>query len=547
MQNTKKSFLNGALILAAAGLICKVIGAVYKIPLRNFIGEEAMGIYSIVYPIYTFLLIFSTSGIPTAISKLVAQERSKGNFSGAHAVFISSLKMLSVIGGATTALMLLGAPIISSWLKIDSPQPVMAISFSLLFVSLLSAWRGYYQGLQNMTPTAITQLVEQIVKLAAGFYFAISWQNKFDNYVMSAAGALFGITVSELAAFLLIFVMYRFSKKKIVTFTEKSRTKTSYLKPLLLIAIPMTLGAAIKPLVDGIDSIMVKNILLNQLNFNSEYIDALYGYLKSDCGTLINMPTVLTVALSMSIVPAVSEALARNDIAQVKSISKTNLKLSFVFGLPCTLGFALLAKEILSLLYTYQDKQYGEFFLSSEAKLACAATFLTILSVGVLFLAIVQTTAGALQGIGKVTIPVINLGIGMAVKILLNLILVPIPQVNIYGVPIGTVLCYAIAAILDIIFVIKYTKIRFDFINTFLRPAAASAVMALSVLALKAIMPDYSRIFTVIIIAGAVIVYVAALIIFNVFDENDFSQMPAGSKIEKLFKKLGIKVRRGEQ
>ncbi len=547
MQDKKKSFLNGALILAAAGLICKVIGAIYKIPLRNFIGEEAMGIYSIVYPIYTFLLIFSTSGIPTAISKLVAQERSKGNHAGAHAVFISSLKMLSIIGGTTTALMLFGAPMISSWLKINSPEPIMAIAFSLLFVSLLSAWRGYYQGLQNMTPTAITQLIEQIVKLAAGFYFAISWQNKFDNYVLSAAGALLGITISELAAFIVIFVMYRVSKKKIITFTEKNRTKTSYLKPLLLIAIPMTLGAAIKPLVDGIDSIMVKNILLNNLNFNSEYVDALYGYLKSDCGTLINMPTVLTVALSMSIVPAISDVLAKNDFKGVKALSKTSLKLSIIFGLPCTVGFALLSKEILSLLYTYQDKQYGDIFFSASDKLACASSFLIILSIGVLFLAIVQTTAGALQGIGKVTVPVINLGIGMAVKIILNLILVPIPQINIYGVPIGTVICYAIAAILDVICLIKYTKIRFDFKNTLLRPVAASFVMAVALIALKAILPDYSRIFTVIIIGVAAAVYIAALILFNVFDENDFSLMPGGNKIQKLFKKLGVKVRRGEE
>ena len=547
MQDKKKSFLNGALILAVAGLICKVIGAVYKIPLRNFIGEEAMGIYSIVYPIYTFLLIFSTSGIPTAISKLVAQERSKGNFSGAHSVFISSLKMLAIIGGATTALMLFGSSAIASWLKINSPEPIIAIAFSLLFVSLLSAWRGYYQGLQNMTPTAITQLVEQIVKLAAGFYFAISWQNKFNNYVLSAAGALLGITISEVAAFLVIYITYRFSKKKIVTFTEKNRRKTSYLKPLFLIAIPMTLGAAIKPLVDGIDSIMVKNILLNNLNFNSEYVDALYGYLKSDCGTLINMPTVLTVALSMAIVPAISDVLARNDIKGVKSLSKTTLKLSIIFGLPCTVGFALLSKQILSLLYTYQDKYYGTLFFSAEDKLACASSFLIILSVGVLFLAIVQTTAGALQGIGKVTIPVINLGIGMAVKIILNLILVPIPQINIYGVPIGTVTCYAIAAILDVIFLIKYTKIRFDFKNILLRPIAASIVMAIAVIALDAVLPDSSKIFTVAIIAIAAIVYLAALIVFNVFDENDFSLMPAGSQIQKLFKKIGVKVRRGDE
>ncbi len=551
MNNKKKSFLNGAFILAIAGLICKVIGAVYKIPLRNEIGAVAMGIYTTVYPIYTFLLIFSTSGIPTAISKLVAEERSKGNAKGAHKVFLSSLKMLVFIGGLTTALMLLGAQAIADALLIDSWEPVVAIAFSLLFVSLLSAYRGYYQGMQNMMPTAITQIVEQIIKLIAGFYFAISWNNQFGP-VMGAAGALFGITISELVAFITIFVLYQKDKKKFLTFSDSKDANGKYLKRLLAIAIPMTIGGAVKPLVDTVDSVMAKSILENALSYGSNYINALFGFLKNDCGTLINMPSVLTVALSMSLVPAVSDALSSEGEGEVRRISQTGLKLALIFGLPCTVGFFTLAKEILSLLYIYKTDSFDTVTLTGAQQLGFAQDFLMILSFGVLFLAIIQTAAGILQGLGKVLIPVINLAIGMAVKIILNLVLIPIPELNIYAVPLGTVACYAIAAILDVIFVIKHTCLRFDFKHSLALPLLSTAIMAAVIYLLKIPFAEIligggiSKLVTVGIILVAATVYLVALVLLKVFDENDLDFLPGGRRVIKLFNKLGIKIRKSE-
>ncbi len=545
MSDKKKSFLNGAAILAIAGLICKIIGAVYKIPLRNLIGEEAMGIYTTVYPIYTFLLVFSTSGIPTAISKLVAEERSKGNFSGAHKVFTTSIKLLLLIGGITTFLMVAGAPVIAEILRIDSWQPVAAIAFSLLFVSLLSAYRGYYQGMQNMMPTAITQLIEQIIKLIAGFYFAISWSKH--GAIMSAAGALLGITISELAAFITIFFLYQKNKKNFLNFSEKSNKAQKFVKRLLVIAIPMTIGGAVKPLVDTIDSVMARSILESSSIFSNEYIDVLWAFLKSDCGTLINMPSVLTVALSMALVPAVSEALTLDDdYNEVNKISSTGIKLSIVIGLPCTVGLFTLAKEILSLLYVYVDKTHGDMFVTGAQKLQTAGNFMMILAIGVLFLSVIQTTAGILQGLGKVSLPVINLAIGMAIKILMNIFLIP-TALNIYAVPIGTVTCYAIAAILDLICVMKYTKTKLRF-SEFLRPIGAATLMAIVIYIMKMIFAGFtSRIFTVLMIGIAAIVYFIGLGIFSVFDETDMEFMPGGKKLRKLLEKAGVKIRPSQE
>ncbi len=532
MSDKKKSFLGGAAILAVAGLICKVIGAVYKIPLRNIIGAKAMGIYITVYPIYTFLLVFSTSGIPTAISKLVAEERSKGNGANAHKVFLTSLKLLLLIGGITTLLMFIGSPLIAKVLKIHSSTPIMAIAFSLLFVSLLSAYRGYYQGMQNMVPTAVTQLIEQLIKLIAGFYFAFLWSKSGPS--MAAAGALFGITLSELAAFLTIFFMYQKNKKNILSVADKTSKNHKITKRLLAIAIPITIGGAIKPLVDAIDSVMARSTLEGLNIYNLDQIDKLWAFLKSDCGTLINMPSVLTVALAMALVPAISEALTLKDSnKEVNKISTTGIKFSVIIGLPCTIGLFALAEEILSLLYKYD----------TTAQLNTAGSFMMILSVGVLLLSIIQTSAAILQGVGKVSIPVINLAIGMAIKILMNIFLIPIPALNIYAVPIGTVTCYAITAILDIIAVRKYAKTKISLIEIS-RPIGAGILMAASIYGLKMVLnTSSSRLVTVGIIGVAAVVYFVGLAIFSVFDETDIEFMPGGRKLSKLLRKLGVKIR----
>jgi stage V sporulation protein B len=486
------------------------------------------------------LLVFSTSGIPTAISMLVAEQRTKGNNSGAHKVFLTSLKMLTVIGIFTTLLMLAGAPAIAGLLKIGAWQPIVAIAPSLLFVSLLSAYRGYYQGMLNMVPTAITQLIEQIIKLAAGFFFAI-YLGK-DNPSMGAAGALLGITISELFAFIVIFFTYQANKKTFLTFSDQTSATQKFIKRLLMIAIPMTIGGAVKPLVDSIDSIMARSILEESFHYPIEYINALYGFLKNDCGTLINMPSVLTVALSMALVPAVSEALTAKDTREIQRISSTGLKLSLVIGLPCTVGLFTLSEKILSLLYVYVDKDHGGMFFSAEAKLHTTGIFMMILAVGVLFLSLIQTSAGILQGLGKVSIPVINLAIGMFVKIIMNIVLIP-TTLGIYAVPIGTVTCYLIAAVLDVIFVIKHTKTVLR-ISEVLRPVAASLLMAGAIYLLKFILAgSTSRLVTVGIIGVAAIVYFAGICIFNVFDESDLEFMPGGRKIKKLLNKVGVKVR----
>jgi len=208
---SKKSFVKGAGILAVSGLIVKFIGAVFRIPLTNIIGTEGIGLYQLAYPIYAFLLVASTSGLPVAISKMVSEEIALGNHYGAYRIFRISLRLLTLLGIVTSIILLAGSGLIS---KLQgNPKSIyglMAISPALFFVSVMSAYRGYFQGMHMMTPTALSQIIEQLGKLIIGLTLAALWIPKGPEY--AAAGAILGVTLSEVAALTFMLGVYHIKK-----------------------------------------------------------------------------------------------------------------------------------------------------------------------------------------------------------------------------------------------------------------------------------------------------------------------------------------------
>jgi len=535
-MDKNKSFIRGAAILGIAGLICKLIGALYRIPLYNYIGAEAMGIYYKAYPIYAFLLVLSTTGVPTAISKLVAERTAVGDYRGGHRAFKAAFYLLLGLGSLTTLFMLAFAPIIATGLGISGgTQVIIAIAPSLLIVSLLSAYRGYFQGMQNMTPTAVTQIVEQVFKLIVGFTLAIMWSKKGPMY--AAAGALLGITIAELITFVLMLITFQRARHTIAEEIRKSpritQSSTSVMrKRLLILAIPITIGGAIMPLVDSIDAIIV-TALMKGMNYSEAQINSLYGVLKGMVNSVIHLPAVLTIALAISLVPAISNSITLGDYSQVKKVSSTGLKLTLLIGLPSFLGLFIMARQILELLFGYQDTE----------SLVLGTSLMHIMSFAILFLSLVQTTTGILQGLGKIMIPIRNLTIGVIVKLVLNFVLIPNPSINIKGAPIGTVACYAIAAILNIFAVVKYSGISLSIKDMFLRPIAAAISMAAAIYLLTLFMPAHSRLSTLIIIAIAAIVYFIALIVFKAFTQDDIDLFPGGGRLGKLLNKLRIIIK----
>lgn len=538
MSKGQKSFVKGAAILGGIGLIVKVIGAFFRIPLTNIIGLDGMANYTVAYPIYAFLVVISTAGLPAAISKMVSERVTVGDYRGAHKVFQSALKMLFLIGIISTAVMFALSGAIANLNNMPSARlSLMLISPSLFFVALLSAYRGYFQGLQQMVPTATTQLVEQLVKLAAGLYLASLWISKGVEW--GAAGALLGVSLSEVCAFVLIVGLYNRKKRDIKHKLKESSTRSfksggGTTSGLIMIALPITIAACIMPLIMSLDSLIINNVLPNvdYSAYNPLTAKESFGLLTGAVNSLVNMPAVLSIALCMSLVPAISEAKAKKDKLAVSRRSSMGFKLAVLIGVPSAVGMFLLAKPILAFLYSS---------LSDDA-LTQGAELLQIMSLAVLFLTLLQTLSGILQGAGKPFIPLISLLAGAIVKVVLSIILIKVPSLNIKGAAIGTAACYAIAAMLNLIAVIRVTKPKIKVVSDVIMPIISTAVMGVLVYFMyRSLEPALGNTkATLLCLLGAVLVYVVMLFVTGAAKKEDMTFIPGGNVITRFMNKLGF-------
>jgi len=539
MTKGAKSFVKGAAILGGAGLVVKIIGAIFRIPLTNIIGAEGMANYQVAYPVYATLLVISSAGLPAAISKMVSERVTLGDYRGAHKTFKTAFKLLLFFGIGTTILMLALSGLIADAVKIPSAQlSLVMIAPSLFFVSILSAYRGYFQGLQMMTPTAVTQLVEQAVKLGAGLLLASLWVKHGVAY--GAAGALLGVTISEICALLIIVFIYNRKKNSIKQLNRNAPSalpgaQRSLAKELIRIALPITLGACLMPIVNFIDTAIVTNTMsaIDYSAFNPLSPQASFGVLTGAVNTLINMPAVFSLALCMSLVPAISEARAKKNELLAGTRSAMGFKLALLVGLPSAIGMYLLAQPILTLLYSRG--------LSAD-EIAVGTQLLQTLSVGVLFLTMLQTMTGVLQGAGRPSVPLINLSIGVVVKIILSIVLIRIPAVNVNGAAIGTAACYGIAALLNLASVIKITKARIPVFSGLLMPVVSTAAMGAVVFFMyRSLEPGLGNTkATLICIVSAMCVYVMMLFFTGSLKKTDMAYIPGGGHLIRFANKLGF-------
>lgn len=498
MENKQtRTFIKGAAILGAAGVICKIIGAIYRIPLTNLIGAEAMGIYSKAYMIYSLLLVLTTSGIPAAVSKLVAEYAAAGDYRNARRTFKLTRNLLFSIGGACALIMLLLSDIIARSLGISEGGMVILCIAPSLLLTAVSAYRGYFQGLQNMTPTALSQIIGQLAKLIAGLSLAALLMPKGPVY--AASGALLGVSLSEALSLIYMAVAYRRGARRALPVKSGSlagKSNKELLRSLLMLAVPLTVGGAIMPLINTLDAYLV-TWCLKLCNYSETQINSMYGVLSGMVVPLANMPTALSLALSASLVPAISRARAKKNGREISRTASLGLKTALLIGLPACVGLILLARPVLELLYstsgadqtavqiTVQTLHSPYHFVFMQMDLA--QSLLMIMCPAMLLLTSVQAMTGALQGAGKIYIPIKNLLIGGGVKLIFSAVLISIPAVNILGAPLGTLACYLTAFILDYLQLRRRLRAGVD-VNFLLKPLFASAVMALVLYAFKLIM-----------------------------------------------------------
>ncbi len=539
METTKKtSFLKGAAILAFAGLICKLIGVFIRIFALNIIFEDGIYFYEKVFPTYSWLLIISSSGIPTAISRMVAERAATGNYDGAKRVFRRSLLLLTLIGAATSAFMFFGAKWIGmDWLKAKPgiEYSFMALAPALLFVSMMCAFRGYLQGLQQMTGTSVSQLTEQIFKFIFGLLLAGVLYRKYGDtdlrFAAGAAGLLLGVTISEILSLLVILVFYLRARKKHQAVIPDPNPNERVLVPMLAIAIPITLGASILPIANLLDSSMIEQ-LLHKIGYSEDAAALNYTALCAYVRSIINLPATLTIGISMSIVPAISAARVRSDQSSVQHLSLLSLKVAMAVGLPCAVGLSVLAGPIIKLLYWH---------VTDEA-FAIAEPLMRVAAYTVIFISLVQTATGALQGAGRHRLPMWFLLVGGVTKVIVNLIFIPMKEINILGAVLSNLACFGVAGILDTIALLRVTKAKLNVLDTFLKPIAASVLMGGAAWGVQYLLSGMSvfrgtlmsRAATVLAILAAAVVYAVCTLLFAMFTKEELAYIPGGRKLARF-------------
>lgn len=532
----KSVFIKGATILSLAGIIVKILGAFFKIPLANMIGDTGMAYFTPSYYIYSFFLTLATAGIPVAISKLVSESRTLGNDVQAQRVFILSSRLMLALGAVSFAIVFFGAELFANALQL--PEIIISmksIAPALLIVPLLASYRGYFQGIHNMMPTAISQIVEQGFRVIIGLLFAyilyaqvLELPLAYSPEALGAAGATFGAVAGAFGGLIAIVLIYFIFKKKGQFNLSKTDIPTkrdswqSIVKTIVMISIPITIGATLMPITNLVDAAIVNPRLL-AAGFAPETAKSLYGQLTGFAGPITNLPLVFTQAIAVTMVPLAAAAYKMREQQSLETQVIIALRLSVIIALPCMVGLIILAKPILLMLYPSQIE-------SAMNAVPC----LMILAFGVFPLAIAQTMTGVLQGIGKQSVPVKNLGMGLLLKVILTWILVASPFFNIVGAAIGTVIGYFLAAILNTISVIRYTKITLHFKQVFLRPLLPTFIMAMATIIVYEMMMflfNRNSISTLTAVFIAVIIYGIALILTKVITKDEIERIPFPAKL----------------
>jgi len=457
MKKKKQGFFYGAAILAFAGVAVKVIGACYKIPLGNLLGPVGMADFSIAYNIYTLLFVLSTAGIPSAVSKMVSEAESKKDDGYAFRIYKVSCFTFAAVGMAGFSVMFFGADMLAELMGSKSAAlSIKAISPAVMFVCISAINRGYFQGKSNMYPTAVSEILEALGKLLFGIAAAIYMRFLgFDSAVISA-GAIFGVSVG---AFLsaLFFCFCREGKKDKLTVSDESEGKI--IRKLFSLAIPITAGAAIISVGNVVDSALVMKLLQGSgfSEYRAKWLFGAYNYAV----TLFNLPSVFTTTLAISAIPAISFAFAKGDKSEVNKLANSAMTIGMTVAFPAAFGLLALSEEVMSLLYGRNV---------SSLCLEASSLILGYLCFAIPFLTIVTVTNSIHQSLGSVHIPVISGALGVAVKIVSNILFVSRVEINILGAAISTVLCYGTIAAINVGTLKRYDFIKIEITKVFIKP-----------------------------------------------------------------------------
>lgn len=516
MNNKKESFFKGIFALILSQVLIKIIGLAYKLYLTNRegFGDSGNAIYSSGFQIYALLLTFSSTGVPNAISKLVSERVAIGDNKGAHRIFKISFFMFALIGGiGTTLLFMFAKRIATNWIQIpEAEQSLIALSPSIFFVSLISVFRGYFNGIQKFSATAKSQSIEQFFKTVATIILVECVVLVCGtNTTLMAAGANLATSIATVVSFIYIYCYYISKRSEIA---QDIKSSANYIptrirktmRKIIGVAFPISLSSLMSSFSKNIDSFTVVRFLKEFMK--ESQAKQQYGILSGKIDILCALPLSINVALVTTLVPNIAKEVAKKNYEEVRKKARLFLLFSMVIGLPATVGMMIFSNQILNLLFPNASE---------------GADLLRWGSVSIIFMIMLQTINAILQGIGEVKVPSISLGIGTFFKFICNIFLIRIPEIGIYGAIIGNIVCNVIATLIGYFVLIRKINLKLNLKTFFLKPIIATICMGSisNFVYYKLNRIIISKMATILSLVLAVIVYIICIIMLRIFKKND--------------------------
>lgn len=547
-KSNSKNYLVQGSILAVASIIAKIIGMIYRFPLTNTLGNEGNSYYSTANEVYNIVLMISSFSLPLAVSKLVSERIHKGEYKNAHRVFLCAMRFALIAGGALALLTYVLAGVITKYvLSIELAVYALRVLAPAIFVfAIVGVFRGFFQGYSNMTPTAVSQVIEQIVNaiftvVCANimYSYGISLAQENGNELLGpawgAAGGTFGTVVSVTVA--MLFMMFVYTVQKPVLKRQMHRDTTTHLeseraiyRTMILTIIPIVLSTLIYNISNVADQGVFNKVLLGQ-GYTEKQYTSIWGIYSGQFRVLMNVPLSLASCLAPSVVPSLTAAMARGDRGDARRKIRASVRFTMIITIPCAVGMAALAKPILTMLYPNLEtgRPLAVGIMQTGALLIILYAFSTL-------------TTGILQGLGKLQTPLVNNALALVIHFVLLYVMLTAGNLNIYAV-VWSNICFAlIVSVLNAVAIARFLHYRQEWKRTFLIPIVVSIIMgAAAYLVYQLFHLVFGNTISVLfaILAG-VVTYGVGLISFKGITVEEIATLPKGYLIVRMLRKIGL-------
>lgn len=532
-RSRSQNLVRGTLVLIGGNILVKIIGALFKLPLANIVGADGMGLYNAAFIVYDIFLVIATSGFTLAISKMVAKSSAGGDEPGALRIFSVSRRLFWGIGLSCTAVMMVGARFFAGLIgNTRAANAIFVLAPAVLFVSLMCAYRGFYQGTNDMIPTTVSQIIEAVCRLGVGL--SLSWYLKHLGFPIEivAAGAIVGITAGEFASTSSLALIHRFRHPRARKARHTARSGEAVgtiIRTLFATSIPIGISSLIISVINMLDNSVVMH-RLQSIGCSERQANILYGCFNM-AFTVFSLPITIVSAITVSIFPVLSYAFACRDYRRVSKAAGASMRMAMIAATASTALFMSLSYPIVNLLYFRQPRDA-----------AIAAPLLLMLGPSAVLIAMSMITTAILQAIDRLMLPMRSMIAGGIACLVLNFILVGQKSIGIYATPVGIFACYAITTALNIHAIRKSGKIHISYRHLFYRPILPAVVMGASgIFSFRLTEPQLGLLrasaFSVLL---SLVAYVIVLFLNRSIRREDLLMLPRGQRIVRVLERIRL-------